>query len=81
MLREALVKPVSDAMAIDIINANYAVLQEDEVSRAHVHCWPLQLQAAPVCIKYLLNMSFIPCHMLLSFRVKDQRQLIPSTFR
>lgn len=73
---------VPDLMAIDVINANYAPLQEDEVSRAHVHCWPLLLQAAPIWenMKYLLNMSFRLCHLLLSFPVKDQRQLIPSTF-
>ena len=38
---------VPDVMAIDIINANYAPLQEDGVSRARVRCWPLLLQAAP----------------------------------
>lgn len=29
---------VSEVMAIDIINANYALLSEDRVSRPRVHC-------------------------------------------
>lgn len=67
---------------IDIINANYALLREDEVSRACVHYWPLLLQVAPIWenIKYQLYMSFVSCHLLLCFAAKDQRQLIPPTF-
>lgn len=39
---------VPAVMAIDIINANYAPLQEGGVSRSQIHCWPLLLQAAPM---------------------------------
>lgn len=63
---------VPDVMAIDIINANYAPLKEDGVSRAHIRCWPLLLRAAPIwgTINYLLNMSIIPGHLLPSFLLK-----------
>ena len=63
---------VPGVMATNIINAKYALLQEDGDSRAHIHCWPLVFQAAPIWenIMDLLSVSFILCPLLLSIPAK-----------